>query len=107
MDVIEYQKATNRTRSFNTQNNALMCCALGMCGESGEVADIIKKHLFHGHAFDEPHLIEELGDVLWYITAMANGLNIGLEEVMQKNVDKLNRRYPDGFTEEASISRDE
>lgn len=76
-----------------------------MTGEAGEFADLIKKINFHGHAQDTEHLIKELGDALWYIALAAQILNVDLESVMQKNIDKLSARYPDGFDEERSKYR--
>jgi NTP pyrophosphatase (non-canonical NTP hydrolase) len=80
--------------------------ALGLAGESGEAADLIKKHLFHGHALEEEKLKKELGDVLWYVALLADALGLGLEEVAQRNVDKLRARYPEGFDAARSQRRD-
>ncbi len=80
-------------------------CALGLAGESGEVGDIIKKHLFHGHPLDEEKLIKELGDVCYYLAWMCNALGTTLSVVMEENINKLRKRYPEGFSEEASINR--
>jgi NTP pyrophosphatase (non-canonical NTP hydrolase) len=71
--------------------------ALGICGESGEVAEIIKKHLGHGQDVDVEKLTLELGDVLWYISALAHLYQISLEEVAEENLRKLAKRYPTGF----------
>lgn len=66
-----------------------------------------KKVEFQGHAFDPVKLVDELGDVLWYIAQTATGLNITLEDVAQHNVEKLKKRYPNGFDVERSIHRPE
>lgn len=76
-----------------------------MCGEAGECIDILKKHEFQGHELNEEKLIDELGDVLWYIAQTAVGLNVDLEEIAQHNVEKLKRRYPEGFSADKSINR--
>lgn len=73
---------------------------LGVAGESGEVADIIKKVLYHGVALDatmRTKLIKEMGDVHWYLEYLAAVLGVTTAEVIQANVDKLRARYPNGF----------
>ena len=81
--------------------------AMGLCGESGEVADLLKKHIFHGEDLDLDNLKKELGDVCWYIAQICNAAGLKLEDVMRGNIEKLKRRYPDGFSEEASKNRKE
>lgn len=83
----------------------LVCGTLGMCGESGEVADYLKKYIFHEHPLDLEIVKKELGDVLWYIALCCDAINISIDEIMQINIDKLKKRYPDGFSKEASINR--
>jgi NTP pyrophosphatase (non-canonical NTP hydrolase) len=78
---------------------------LGIAGEAGECADLIKKHIGHGHELNTDKLKLELGDVLWYVAALANLINTPLSEVAQLNLDKLRKRYPEGFSTEASIAR--
>lgn len=80
---------------------------MGLCGESGEAADIVKKAVFHNHPLDTEELKKELGDVMWYVAMCCNALNISLDDVMQGNIDKLKKRYPEGFSTEASINRKE
>jgi len=79
--------------------------ALGLAGEAGEVADIIKKGVFHQHGIDREKLIKELGDVAWYLAAICTKFNIALEDVLIVNLDKLNKRYPDGYSSEQSQKR--
>lgn len=81
--------------------------AIGLCGESGEVVDIIKKHFFQGHELDVDHLIEELGDVLYYITLLMILLDYNMADTEYNNMYKLNNRYPDGFSTELSNHRKE
>lgn len=102
----DYQRAALRTANGTNCVN-LMNAALGMAGESGEVADIIKKHTFQGHDLDVNHVAEELGDVLWYVAVGAEAIGLSLGEVAQRNVDKLKRRYPDGFDKSRSINRED
>ncbi|MGD6829035.1 nucleoside triphosphate pyrophosphohydrolase family protein [Bacillus pumilus] len=79
--------------------------ALGLSGESGEVVDIIKKHVFHGHSLDKDKIVKELGDVMHYVAGIATLLEIELPEVLEGNIDKLKKRFPEGFSEAASIVR--
>ena len=105
MTINDYQQEALRTASGNCRSFAN--CAMGLSGEAGECTDIIKKHLFHGHALDVEHLAKELGDVAWYLAVSAHIIGYDLETVLQMNVDKLRKRYPDGFSEEKSINRKE
>lgn len=105
MEINEYQKLALRTANSNKSEDLILNGILGLCGETGEVADHIKKATFQGHELNKDQLVNELGDVCWYIAIMATGLNVDLETVMKKNVEKLQRRYPDGFAAEKSINR--
>ncbi len=108
MTVNEYQQLASRTiGDERNERDMLTLAALGLCGESGEVSDIIKKYLYHGHELKKDELIKELGDVAWYLAEAATALNVPLEEVFAANIEKLKRRYPDGFSSEASINRKE
>ena len=78
---------------------------MGLCGESGEAIDIVKKHLAQGHHLDKEHLIKELGDIAWYLAETAYALDVNLEEVFQLNIDKLKKRYPEGFEVKRSLGR--
>lgn len=80
---------------------------LGLTGEAGEVADIVKKYVFHGHELDRKELIKELGDVCWYLALLCHALDVPLDVVMISNIEKLRNRYPKGFSESASINRTE
>ena len=86
----------------------VLYAAIGMCGEAGEVSELIKKYAYHGHTIDTEHLARELGDVLWYVSYMANLFGYSLGEIMEMNQEKLAKRYPDGkFDEERSKNRKE
>lgn len=86
----------------------VLYAAIGMCGEAGEVSELVKKYAYHGHAMDTEHLARELGDVLWYVSYMADLFGYSLGEIMEMNQDKLAKRYPDGkFDEERSRNRKE
>lgn len=100
MNFKEYQEQSSRTDGGN-----LTAHFLGLCGEAGEVVELFKKHIGHGHELDLAKLEKELGDVLWYISAIATGLNLSLEDIAIANVTKLKTRYPDKFSFERSINR--
>ncbi len=85
----------------------ILNAALGLAGEAGEFIDHVKKHIFHGHKLDKSFLIKELGDFLWYCAQAAQGLNTTLSHVADVNIDKLQKRYPAGFSTEASLNRSE
>lgn len=102
MTLNEYQRLAMRT---STSKCDLSNAALGLCGESGEVADLIKKHVYQGHDLDKHKLAEELGDVCWYISLACEVAGLELNDVMQGNIDKLMKRYPDGFKTIDSIKR--
>ncbi len=107
MELNEYQQLALRTAGHREDVRVrLNYTALGLTGESGEVADMIKKVLYHDHPLDRAALSKELGDVLWYLAVMADSLDLSLEQVAQENVTKLRRRYPEGFSAERSLYRD-
>lgn len=108
MEINEYQKLAMRTLNKDlNKKDVLINGVMGLCGETGEAIDIVKKHLSHGHELDKEHLIKELGDVAWYLAETAYALDIDLEVVFQGNIDKLKNRYPDGFDIERSKNRAE
>jgi NTP pyrophosphatase (non-canonical NTP hydrolase) len=101
MMLDEYQKSTLRTAG----DDRLEILALGLAGEAGELADLIKKHCGHGHPLDVEKLLKELGDVMWYVARIADSQSVSLSDVAYKNIEKLKARYPDGFSKDASINR--
>lgn len=101
----EYQELAMRTANVKCKN--LSNVVLGLTGESGECADIVKKHLYHEHPFDRDHFIKELGDVMWYVALGCEVVGISMDEVMSLNINKLKERYPEGFTAERSLHRAE
>ena len=104
----EFQRRSKRTLNTNlTMEDQLVNYCLGVAGEAGEVADIIKKAIYHGHILSPEKIVEELGDVLFYVAAIASTLHINLDEIAEKNVEKLLRRYPEGFSQKASRERAE
>lgn len=107
MRMNEYQLLAQRTANTKTRSGKIENGILGLCGETGECADLWKKHMHQGHELDADKLIVELGDVLWYCAELASGLGVSLEDVAQINVEKLKRRYPEGFDPERSRNREE
>lgn len=108
MILDEYQQLAARTLGRDrTHEQQLANAALGLTGEAGEVAEVIKKHLFHATPLDQDALVKELGDCLWYVAAFATVLDLSLDDIAQRNIDKLRRRYPDGFDTERSRNRTE
>ena len=107
MTVNEYQKLAMTTLNpALSKKDVLINGVMGLCGESGEAIDIVKKHLAQGHPLDREKLIKELGDIAWYLAETATALDVTLEEVLQGNIEKLRRRYPDGFDAAHSLHRD-
>ena len=98
MTLDEFQRAAKRTSAAPfPERERLMVQTLGLCGEAGEVADLVKKASWHGLALDDATLANELGDVLWYVADIATARGLSLSDIAAGNVAKLARRYPDGF----------
>ena len=108
MTVNEYQKLamTTLNRSLD-QKDVLINAVMGLCGESGEATDIVKKHLFQGHDLDKEKLAKELGDIAWYLAEAATALELDLDDIFAANIEKLRKRYPEGFDADRSIHRAE
>lgn len=95
----EYQELASKTRKvFDAQKDMQVDVGLGLTGEAGEVADIIKKHLAGAKEIDLNHLKEELGDVLWYLAEACDCFGFSMQEVAQANIEKLAKRHPNGFS---------
>jgi len=108
MTINEYQKLAMTTLNpALSPKDVLINGVMGLCGESGEAIDLVKKHLAQGHELDKEHLAKELGDIAWYLAETATAIGYPLEEILQMNIDKLKKRYPDGFAMERSVNRNE
>lgn len=108
MDMNDYQRLAERTANRKTADTDELRYAnfgMGISGEAGEVTDLLKKAVFHGHELDQEKLKKELGDVLWYVATIASTAGLALGEVAAANVEKLKLRFPNGFTEEDSKRR--
>lgn len=108
MNFNEYQQQCERTANRATSDpfKFLTEKALGIIGEAGEIGDYLKKVLCHGHPMNTEKLKDEAGDLMWYLSTTLTTYGITLEEVVEHNIAKLKARYPDGFSEEASINRE-
>ena len=106
MTINEYQKLAMTTLNpALSDKDILINGVMGLCGESGEAIDIVKKWLAQGHELDKAHLAKELGDIAWYLAEAATALDLSLEDILQANLDKLKKRYPEGFSSQQSMIR--
>ncbi len=104
----EYQHFAARTAGAGKKGDErLIIAALGLAGEAGEFANLIKKKTAHGHDIKNEEIAEELGDVMWYLAEAATACGLDLSKIAQQNVDKLKARYPEGFSQERSINRED
>lgn len=108
MTINEYQELAMRTVNPDLEKNQMLInSVMGLCGESGEAIDIVKKWYAHGHELDKEHFKKELGDIAWYLAEAATALDIKLEDVLAANIEKLKKRYPEGFQTQKSVDRAE
>lgn len=107
MNGYEYQKLASRTENPLLNDTEKTLHALhGMVGEIGEIHSLYQK-VYQGHDLDDEHLIKELGDLMWFIAEFCNAHDWSLDVVMERNIEKLKARYPEGFTAENSLHRKE
>ncbi len=102
----DYQMAAMRTATGD-KSEWLENAIYGLIGETGEIVDLVKKHKWQGHELDKEALILECGDLAWYQALLASALDTPLGEVYQKNIEKLEKRYPSGFSKDRSVNRDD
>ena len=106
MTINEYQALAMTTLNPElSRKDVLINGVMGLCGESGEAIDIVKKYLHQGHPLDKEKLSKELGDIAWYLAETAYALDIPLERILRGNLEKLQSRYPEGFDIQRSINR--
>lgn len=79
--------------------------ALGLCTEAGEIQDALKRKVMYGKELDLTNIKEEVGDLLWYCALILDEVGSSFEEVMEMNIAKLKKRYPQGFTEQDALNR--
>ena len=92
-------------KKFPTLTDDILHAAVGISGEAGELLDAVKKHWAYGKPLDMVNVIEELGDLEYYMRAMYKVLNLNRDDVLMANIEKLNKRYPSGYTNEAALAR--
>lgn len=106
MEFREYQDAARETAGFkDLSEERLVCAVLALCGEAGELANHVKKGIWHGHGVTQDYVLDEASDVLWYLSEICTAMDIKLEDVAKYNIEKLKQRYPSGFSEEQSRNR--
>lgn len=99
MNFTEYQRLASVTRhKWPKKEGHLADCGLGLAGEAGEVADIIKKHLSASKAMDVEKVKYELGDIMWYIASLCDCLELNMDEVAEANIEKLRKRHGDSYS---------
>lgn len=111
MNANEYQRLASRTLidrpPFDISPREIMVVwnAIGLAGEAGEVAELVKKGIFHQHGLDVEKMAREIGDVCWYVAALCTTLDLDLGAIMADNIAKLEARYPNGYSSEDSRKR--
>lgn len=111
MNANEYQRLAARTLidkpdfELTPREMRIVWNTAGLNGEAGEIAELVKKGIFHKHGLDAGLLFKELGDLMWYVAALCTILNFDLEDVMGANIEKLQKRYPNGYSSEDSKRR--
>ena len=103
-DLTDYDPVLSRMHNLRTMR--LLHAAMGIDTESGEFMDMIKKHILYGKDIDITNLVEEAGDLLWYIALALDELGVSFDYVMDRNIAKLRARYPKKFTEHDALNRD-
>lgn len=103
MNIQQFQLKSVRTMKIDKET--IPHCALGLSGEVGEVVDLVKKNIYYKKDIDLDHLEEEIGDVMFYLVNLATMYNLSMETILDKNIDKLEKRYPSGFTLKDAIER--
>jgi len=107
MEIREYQYKASRTApSLGTKEQDCIHMILGIITEAGEVADAFKKNIAYGKEIDWINVKEEIGDIMWYISNLAEINKWDLREILETNIKKLEVRYPEKFTQEAALNRD-
>lgn len=108
MDIQTYSKLAMRTVSpMPTAMLDIVHAAMGISGEAGEVLDSVKKTMAYGKNLDRDHVVEEIGDCLFYMNMMVKFLDTTWDEVLDRNIRKLEARYPElKFSAERANNRD-
>ena len=77
----------------------LLHAILGIAGESGEIVDAVKKHVIYNKPLDIANMREEIGDIMWYIALACRTLDFDLGDILDENIAKLQKRYPDKYSD--------
>ena len=106
MRIVEYQNLANRTINTGLTHEQLTQHALfELCTEVGEIHAFYQKR-FQGHVIDQEKLKHEIGDLMWGIAEFCTAQGWSLDEICRMNIEKLKKRYPDGFSTERSLHRE-
>lgn len=103
MNPNSYQKEALRTVG-PVSHGGHIYTALGLAGEVGEYVELVKHKEYHSWTIDRDLIREELGDIAWYLAVACDSWHMTLEEVLQANIDKLQQRYPAGYSHEESMT---
>lgn len=101
----DHQSYDHVAKRFTPEMSRLTHAALGLSTEANEFADQLKKHLIYGKELDKTNLIEELGDICWFIALACDELGSSFEEIQQININKLKARYGEKYSDEKAINR--
>ena len=110
MNAADFQEQAARTQitdpGFEIPRQEIMVVwnALGLAGKAGDVAELVKKGVFHRHRVDPAKLEKELGDMLWYAAAICTSLGLDLGEIMQANIERLKAADPQRYSMEENQS---
>mgnify|MGYP001196004729 CR=1 FL=1 len=94
----EYQElCKNTAKKFDIPDKEILTWGLGIAGEAGDIASCIKKTIIHDND-QKIGIRENIGDTLWYAAMICNFFGWDMQEVLNENIEKLKKRYPNGFT---------
>ena len=112
MNNKQYLELSDRTCKHITEDFVmkpetfdLLHATLGITGEAGELADAVKKSIFYSKPLDVANMREEIGDIMWYIALACRTLDFDLDELLQENIAKLQKRYPEKYSDEHATLR--
>lgn len=102
-ELKDYKTVSER---YTPEMARLVHAVTGLCTESSEFLDMLKKHLNYGKPFDKVNAVEEIGDQFWYLAIACDALGVSFEEVMERNIAKLKARYGEKYSDDKAINRD-
>ena len=116
MENLEYQVEASKTipewetyknLELTPKDKMALNAFLGLSGEVGELVDMFKKYYFQGHKLNREDAEKEMGDIFWYLNLLCQAMGISFSEIMEKNIQKLRKRYGEHFDSNKSINREE